>query len=146
MKEISAGGIVYRKRGGKTELMLIEDLFNKITFAKGRIEKGETLAQTALREIEEETGIIGRIHKLLGTVSYRYYDPNRGYIDKDVTYYLIETIGGSTKPQLKEIRSVQWWPLEQANSIYQRRGYATNRKLLRAALDVLSDQQGGITC
>jgi 8-oxo-dGTP pyrophosphatase MutT (NUDIX family) len=126
--------------------MLVEDRYHRATFAKGRLEPGETLPQAALREIAEETGIDGKIQELLGTVSYRYYDPRRGRIDKSVTYYLVEAFGGTTSPQLEEIRAVGWYSLDQADTVYQQRGYDTNKPILGKALKILGGRHGEQRC
>lgn len=137
MLEISAGGIVFRRSRGKVELLLIEDRFRKVSFAKGRVEPGEELAQTALREVQEETGLSGRLDTVLGSVKYQYHDSARGKIDKTVTYYLIEATGGSLKPQLEEISRVRWVSLEEAEALHRRQGYRNNNQVLTRALDIL---------
>ncbi len=71
MKEISAGGVVYRKAGDDLQVQMIQDRYGKITLPKGKMEPGETVEQTALREILEETGIVGRIVKPLETITYQ---------------------------------------------------------------------------
>jgi len=59
VKEISAGGVVYRKEGDRLELLMIEDRYGKWTLPKGKQEAGEEVEETALREIREETGLRG---------------------------------------------------------------------------------------
>ena len=62
---LSAGILLFRERGGRTEVLLIKPggpfWRNKDAGAwmipKGEIEAGETPAQAAIREFEEETGI-----------------------------------------------------------------------------------------
>lgn len=74
-KEISAGGVVFRSIGGRLEIQLILDRYGKISMAKGKMEPGETVEQTALREIEEETGIIGSIISPVDIIKYTYNHP-----------------------------------------------------------------------
>ena len=62
-KEISAGGVVYRYNGDQLQIQLIKDRYGKMSFAKGKQEPGESVEETALREIVEETGIVGIIVK-----------------------------------------------------------------------------------
>ena len=57
IKEISSGGVIYKKKDDGYYFCLILDAYNKWTFPKGHVEKGESLEETALRELEEETGL-----------------------------------------------------------------------------------------
>ncbi|WP_276356000.1 NUDIX hydrolase [Cohnella caldifontis] len=137
MKEVAAGGVVYRKKDGAVEIQLIEDRFGKITLAKGRMEAGETTEQTALREIAEETGIEGRIVEPLALIRYTYESADRGAIDKEVHYYLVEADGGSLKAQVEEISGVAWHPPLEAWRLQLASGYDNNREVLAKALAAL---------
>ncbi|CAM4478766.1 NUDIX hydrolase [Paenibacillus macerans] len=136
-KEISAGGVVYRKDGGRMQIQLITDRYGKISFAKGKREPGETVEQTALREILEETGIVGRIIKLIDIIAYTYMHPKYGNVDKEVHYYLVECEGGKLRPQLEEIRSVAWHDPHEAWKLQQKSGYDNNDFILEKALRML---------
>lgn len=61
---------------------------------KGHVEAGETLAQTAEREVAEETGIVGRTLITLGTIEYWFTTPQHR-VHKMVYHYLLEATGGS---------------------------------------------------
>lgn len=134
MKEISAGGVVYRVKDGDTEVQLIQDRYGKITLPKGKMEAGETVEQTALREIREETGIEGRIVEPLETVIYQYTHPEAGTVDKEVHYYLVEAIGGTLQAQVEEIRGVEWLKPQAAWRQQKQSGYGNNESVLRKAL------------
>lgn len=62
---ISAGGVFVQKRGNKFYLLLLKypEFLAKqfksgnLGFLKGHIEQGETIEQTAIREVKEETGL-----------------------------------------------------------------------------------------
>src|SRR5437016_4242502 len=95
MKEISAGGLVYRMVGDELQIQMIQDRYGKITLPKGKMEAGETVEETALREILEETGISGRIIEPIALICYQFNQPKVGLIDKEVHYYLVEAIGGT---------------------------------------------------
>lgn len=140
MKEIAAGGVVYRKKNGGVEIQLIEDRFGKITLAKGRMEDGETTEQTALREIAEETGITGRIVEPLAVVRYQYKSEERGTVDKEVHYYLVEADGGKLQAQAEEIGGVAWHSPLEAWRLQLASGYDNNREVLARALDKLGIQ------
>jgi 8-oxo-dGTP pyrophosphatase MutT (NUDIX family) len=134
MKEIAAGGVVYRKKGAVLEIQIIEDRFGKITLAKGRMEAGETVEQTALREIAEETGIIGRIVQSISVIRYQYEAVNRGTIDKEVHYFLVEADGGELQAQVEEISGVAWYDPQEAWRLQLASGYENNNEVMARAL------------
>lgn len=133
MKEISAGGVVYKREGNKIKVLLIEDRYQKITIPKGKQEPGETLAETALREIKEETGIEGKIIQPLDVVHYQYNGAERGLIDKEVTYYLVESTGGQLTVQEEEINEAFWADLDEAQELHQQKGYMNNESIMEQA-------------
>src|SRR5690554_1119205 len=121
MREISAGGVVFQRVDDGIEIQLIQDRYGKISLPKGKMEPGETVEQTALREIVEETGIVGEIITLLEIIKYRYHHSTKGEVDKEVYYYLVETIGGQLHAQVEEIRGVEWCSPEQAYKLQKSR-------------------------
>lgn len=134
MKEVSAGGVVYRKNGDRTEVLLIRDRFGKVTLAKGKMEPGETPEQTALREIREETGIRGRLEGPLADVSYRYKTDRGETVHKEVRYFLVRAEGGALRPQEEEIAGAAWYTPEEAWRLQRSQGYGNNDEVLRRAL------------
>jgi 8-oxo-dGTP pyrophosphatase MutT (NUDIX family) len=50
-----------RKRRSEWVIQLILDRYGKVKLAKGKMEVGETVEQTAHQEIQEETGVVGEI-------------------------------------------------------------------------------------
>jgi 8-oxo-dGTP pyrophosphatase MutT (NUDIX family) len=137
MKEISAGGVVYRKQGEALQVQMIQDRYGKMSLAKGKMEPGETIEQTALREILEETGIEGKIIEPVETIIYQYSLPNIGTVDKEVHYYLVEAVSGDLHAQIEEIRGVEWLDPLEAWKKQQQSGYANNHKVVRKALHKL---------
>lgn len=134
VKEISAGGVVYRRREDKLEIQLIEDRFGRMTLAKGKMEPGETIEQTALREIVEETGIEGRIVDSLQVIAYQYEHAKLGTVQKEVHYYLVEALEGRLKAQVEEITGVAWYEPSEAWRLQLDSGYDNNDEVLRAGL------------
>ncbi|MBP1992866.1 NUDIX hydrolase [Paenibacillus eucommiae] len=138
MKEISAGGVVFRREeNGALQVQMIQDRYGKITLAKGKMEPGETVGQTALREIWEETGITGSLGELLEVIMYQYSNANSEIIDKEVHYYLVEAISGELQAQVEEIRGVEWLEPLDAWQKQQQAGYDNNDSVLRKALQIL---------
>lgn len=140
MKEISAGGVVFRKGEKKLEMMMIEDRYARWSLPKGKIEQGETIEQTAIREIEEETGIIGKIIDPIEVIYYNYYHPKHGQIKKEVHYYLVEAIDGELEAQVSEINRVIWCEPQEAWDLQRNQGYDNNHTVVRKALHQLGIQ------
>lgn len=145
MKEISAGGVVFRRLNKTVQIQLIEDRYGRISLPKGKQEPGESVEQTALREIAEETGIIGELKDLLETIRYTYTHPEKGEVDKEVYYYLVEAVGGKLEAQVEEIRGVEWCDPETALRLQRTRGYPNNDVVLQRAMEKLGlrAQKGG---
>lgn len=137
-KEISAGGVVYRQQDGVLQIQLIQDRYGKTSLAKGKMEPGETIEETALREIQEETGIVGRIIAPVDIIAYKYNHPEYGVVDKEVHYYLVEAEEGVLKPQVEEINDVEWFEPLTAWKKQCESGYGNNDIILRKALELLN--------
>ncbi|HEX7056932.1 MAG TPA: NUDIX hydrolase [Bacilli bacterium] len=137
MNELSAGGVVYRRDNGDMRILLIQDRFGNMTLPKGKLEHGETMEAAALREIREETGIVGRIVAPLATVAYQFDHAERGRVDKEVHYFLVEAVQGEIQPQLAEIRAVAWFSVKEAQQQQLKFGYRNNDEVLAKALAAL---------
>ncbi|WP_372662862.1 NUDIX hydrolase [Cohnella sp.] len=143
-KEISAGGVVYRHRQGQLEIQLIEDRFGRMTLAKGKMEPGETIEQTALREIAEETGMTGQISVPLTIISYVYEHAQLGRVQKEVHYYLVEANSGQLEAQIDEIKGVAWYAPLEAWQLQRDSGYDNNDEVLRLAFIKLGVEVGPV--
>jgi len=138
MREISAGGVVYREQDSVYMLLLIEDRYGKVTLAKGKQELGETIEETALREVLEETGVAGRLDKKLDMITYEYHHPVTGEtVNKEVHYYLVEAYNTEITVQLEEINDVHWHTAAEAWELQLRRGYRNNDNVFRLAFQQL---------
>ncbi|SMO50470.1 NUDIX hydrolase [Melghirimyces algeriensis] len=137
MKEVSAGGVVYRREKGSYSILLIEDRYSRWTLPKGKQEQGETLEETALREIEEETGIQGIIKQPLERITYQYFHPDYGDVTKEVYYFLVEAKQGQATPQLSEISRVAWLSPEEAWNKQEHEGYDNNHSVMLKAYQCL---------
>ncbi|MGN7453577.1 NUDIX hydrolase [Paenibacillus pasadenensis] len=138
MKEISAGGVVYRRTPEHgLQIQLIQDRYGKVSLPKGKMEPGETVEETALREIAEETGLQGRIVEPIDQIKYQYRHEAKGLVDKEVHYYLVEATGGSLQAQVEEIRGVEWFEPEEAWRRQKQSGYDNNDRIVAGALRLL---------
>jgi 8-oxo-dGTP pyrophosphatase MutT (NUDIX family) len=134
MVEISAGGLVYRWEKNELQVQMIQDRYGKITLPKGKMEAGETIEETALREILEETGISGRIIEAIALITYQFVHSKSGVVDKEVHYYLVEAIGGTIQAQVEEIRGVEWLAPLEAWRQQKSSGYENNEDVVRSGL------------
>jgi 8-oxo-dGTP pyrophosphatase MutT (NUDIX family) len=110
--QVSAGGVAYRKRGEITEIAIISVAKpNRWQLPKGLIDKGETSAGAALREVREEAGIETEIIDLIDKVEYWYYSKGgskRVRFHKFVYFYLMRFISGNTEDHDKEVDEARW--------------------------------------
>ncbi|MFN8639038.1 MAG: NUDIX domain-containing protein [Dehalococcoidia bacterium] len=68
---VSAGGVVYRIRDGRGEIVLVaRPGTNLFALPKGTPEGGESLEETAVREVCEETGLEVEIVEPLVQIAY----------------------------------------------------------------------------
>lgn len=132
-RELSAGGIIYRRRQDRVEFFLIKDPFGRWTFPKGHQEEGETLEQTAVREIEEEAGLSGlRCCANLGSTHFKF-KRGRTLIEKTVYLFLFEA-PADVKEKLsgeEGITKAGWFGPSRARRIS---GYRNLDKILNHAL------------
>jgi 8-oxo-dGTP pyrophosphatase MutT (NUDIX family) len=107
-KPTHAGGVVYRRRRRRIEFLLVTARRDPDAWVlpKGRMEPGESAEHTAVREVQEESGVTARVEEFLGQVHVRV----RGR-RQVIKYYLMafEREGVSF-----ENRSVSWLSGEQA--------------------------------
>ena len=123
-QEKSCGAIVYRRVGGKTQLLLIKHRFSgHWSFPKGHVEDGEHENETALREVKEETGL--DITLLRGFRESVEYCPSPD-VKKQVVYFLGVPSGGTLHRQESEVSDICWLEIGRA----QREVTFNNDKML----------------
>jgi 8-oxo-dGTP pyrophosphatase MutT (NUDIX family) len=117
VEETSAGGFVLsadgtlrvavigrRNRGGRIDWCV----------PKGHPEGSETIAQAALREVEEETGLNAEILETLGSIHYEFSTPT-AVISKTVHHFLMKQTGGELTIENdpdKEAVDIRWIPID----------------------------------
>jgi 8-oxo-dGTP pyrophosphatase MutT (NUDIX family) len=135
--EHSAGGVVFRGGPPDTEVVLASrrNRAGKLVWGlpKGIVEHEEEPEATALREVEEETGLIAEIERPLGDIEYWYvWEGQR--IKKKVTFFLMRALAGDTSHHDQEMEEVRWFPLAEAR---KRAGYPSERDVLARAAEAL---------
>ena len=110
--EHKGGAVVYAKDGKDIYLALVHDVFGHWTLSKGGVEKEETLEECIIREMKEELGLDVELKEKLGENSYIAYDPEKGKIKKQVTYFLAEaSYGELTLGSSGGLDDAQWFKL-----------------------------------
>jgi len=136
-KEISAGGVVYRRTATGVEVILASRRTRRGNLAwglaKGGIEDGETREQAAIREVREETGLTAEIEADLGDTKYMYvWEDVR--IRKTVHFFLMKHTGGDEGDRDDEMEEIRWFALERA---MKRAAYRGEREILARAASLL---------
>jgi 8-oxo-dGTP diphosphatase len=120
----AGGGIVWRYGGGgDVEIVLVHrPAYDDWSLPKGKLHPGETEAQAALREVQEETGLRCRLGREVGTAAYR----DRKRRPKAVRYWEMTPTRG-TLGAANEIDDARWVPLREAPGLLT---YEHDRRLL----------------
>jgi 8-oxo-dGTP pyrophosphatase MutT (NUDIX family) len=134
----SAGGIVVRIDPAGPALVVgmrrrDRDLVTW-TLPKGTPDAGETVEETALREVGEETGLEVRIVERLPSIEYTFVQSGTR-IRKTVHYFLMEPTGGDLAGHDREFERVQWIPFAQAGALLT---FETERALVATAAERLA--------
>ncbi|MFL5959011.1 MAG: NUDIX hydrolase [Gaiellaceae bacterium] len=141
-REFSAGGVLVRRIRGRTMLAAIRPRGRERVWAlpKGRIDAGESAAETAVREVREETGVEGRLVEKLGDVRYVYTASWEGAqgerIFKVVSFFLLRAgrgrIGDIDDAMRIEVDEARWLPLDEAPRLLS---YGGEREMAAKALE-----------
>lgn len=129
----AAGAVVWRRTAkGHLEVLLVHrPRYDDWTLPKGKLDPGETAEAAARREVEEETGLRGRLGPALPSVRYT----DRQQRAKRVRYWAMQVDGGGFVPN-DEVDEVRWLRLGPA---LEQLTYAHDRPVLEALEPALGD-------
>jgi 8-oxo-dGTP pyrophosphatase MutT (NUDIX family) len=140
-REFSAGGVLVRTIRGRTMVAAIRPRGKQRVWAlpKGHIDAGESAAETAMREVREETGVEGRLVEKLGDIRYVYtWEGERVF--KVVSFYLLRYSKGrlgEIEPEMRiEVDEARWLPLADAPKLL---AYGGERQMAEKALAFVLD-------
>lgn len=137
--EFSAGGIVFKKSQTGIEVLLCQHSYHHgWGFPKGLIGdkiQGEKKEETALREVEEETGAKGEIIESLEPVTYWYkFQDER--IKKTVYHFVMEYKGGDITKHDFEMEDVQWI---KADEVIEKLTFKSDKAVFEKALPIIQE-------
>ncbi len=136
--EFSAGGVVYKKGNDILILVAQHSGHHGWVFPKGLIGdhiEGEKKETTALREVEEETGVKAKILKELPSTTF-WYSFEGEKRKKTVYYFLMEYISGDITKHDWEMENVEWLPVEE---VEKRLTYNSDKKVWSEAKKLISN-------
>ena len=123
----AAGGVVVSGNGLSARVLLVHrPAYDDWSFPKGKVERGETDEECALREVEEETGLRCVLGPELSPTAYRDAKER----PKEVRYWVMAVAGGSLRYE-HEIDEARWLSFEEASELLS---YDRDRDVLRDAL------------
>jgi 8-oxo-dGTP pyrophosphatase MutT (NUDIX family) len=137
-RERSAGGVVVR---GEQIVVIVptrraSDGSRVLALPKGHIDPGETALQAALREVREETGVVGEPVRELGEARYWYRRDGRT-IPKSVLFFLFSYVAGDTDDHDDEVEEARWIGLRDAQSELS---HAAEREMVARAAAFVEEQ------
>lgn len=131
----SAGGVVHRTEAGRAEIVLVRRRDPPLwALPKGTPDSGETLAETAVRETREETGLQVEIEEPISSVTY-FFVRGRTRFHKTVHFSLMRPVGGRLEDHDHEFDEVRWIQIDEALELMT---HATERAVVLRAAELLA--------
>ena len=128
----AAGGVVVRGSGDSVEVVIAGRESDRTwVFPKGTPDHGETIEETALREVREETGLEVEIVAPIGVIDYWFAVPGER-VHKFVHFFLMRALGGDVSKHDHEYDHVRWVSVEEARRLLS---YDSYREILDRAID-----------
>jgi 8-oxo-dGTP pyrophosphatase MutT (NUDIX family) len=122
----AAGGIVHRGGEDGPEVLVVHrPRYDDWSLPKGKVDKGETLEEAALREVWEETGMRAKLGPYAGAIHYH----DRKGRSKRVDWWLMEPIDGDFEPN-EEVDEIRWVGVDRARELLS---YDDDAELIDAA-------------
>jgi 8-oxo-dGTP pyrophosphatase MutT (NUDIX family) len=128
---MAAGGVVLRGSGDDLEVVIAgRESDRSWVFPKGTPDPGETIEETALREVREESGLDVEIVRPIGKLEYWFAVPGER-VHKIVHFFLMAARGGDVSRHDHEYDDVRWVPVAEARSLLT---YDSYRDILDRAI------------
>lgn len=138
---VSAGGVVYRRGAAGVEIALCGRTASRLwALPKGTPKPGESVEETARREVREETGLDTAIERRIGQIEYWFARAEQGVrFHKTVHHFLMAPTGGDLSQHDNEYDVVRWFPAFDAEHALT---YANEAEMVRRAVRLLAERDG----
>ncbi|MFY9422494.1 MAG: NUDIX domain-containing protein [Bacilli bacterium] len=132
IREKSAGAVVYFPDGENIYILIEKMKQGHYSFPKGHMEGVETEAETAIREIREETGL-----EVVLDTGFRKtveYSPYPGCL-KEVVFFVAKARNRDYRKQEEEIEEIYFLKADEAHELLT---FDSDKAILKAALEYIN--------
>jgi 8-oxo-dGTP diphosphatase len=140
-QQVSAGGVAFRKRGGRIYVALISVGDQKRwQLPKGLIDRNEETEAAAIREVREETGLETEMLAPIDVVEYWYFSGTgeaRVRFHKFVHFFLLRYSSGKTEDHDHEVNEARWVEINRAEELL---AFASEKKIVARAREMIEEQ------
>lgn len=149
-EQVSAGGVVFRRRGKKVEVVLISvGERARWQLPKGLVGRDETPEDAALREVREETGCACDLIAPIEVAEYWYMSSAdragvRVRFHKFVHFYLMRYVSGDVRDHDAEVNEARWFEITDACAAL---AFKSEREIAARAQEKIGgmrDEGGGV--
>ena len=134
LRVILAAGAVVR-RGDRIVVVRRNRYGPELSLPKGKLNRGETFEQAAVREVQEETGCTIRLEDLIQAVDYRV---RRG--PKVVLFFEAELVNEGVFEPSEEVEAIEWLAVEDALAQLT---YPVEQRVVERYLRLMSEREPG---
>ena len=139
LQQISAGGVVHRREGSGSEILIIQVVpERRWQLPKGIVDDGETPEVSAFREVREETGAVAEIVGPIETIEYWYFSNHKGErvrYHKFVHFFLMNFQSGDVADHDDEVAEARWVNLDEAGRML---AFKSEREVVEKAAQMIN--------
>ena len=144
--EVSAGGVIHRRTPSGVEICLISTKGGaRWQLPKGKRERGESLEQTAAREVAEETGLTGQVGPRLDKIDlwFTWNEDGKPVRHHKLVYFFLLTYEcGNTANHDQEVHDARWFPADEAIA---RLTFPNEQRVVARALALLATEPQAVS-